>query len=246
MTPSRAWRCKVDARRSAWGGVSAVAGLLLACAADAASIEVGPDTRVAVPLHSFKALRDDRVVKQAFDYSCGAAALATLLTYAFADPVTEDALVLDLLRSLDPNEEVLRRKQGFSLLDLQKVAQQRGYKAQGFRIAPEFVAALQGAVIVFIKPRGYPHFAILKGVRGGRVYLADPSLGNVRRSLADFFDIWLGDDGKGVIFAVEPRQGGFEHSLLHLPPHDLPRPELMSVRQLMEVGPSRGSAALAR
>lgn len=39
---------------------------------------------------------------------------------------------------------------------------------------------LTGPVIIFYKPFGYEHFAVLKGVRGDRVFIADPSLGNYR------------------------------------------------------------------
>ena len=204
----------------------------------AASIDVegGGATRVMVPLRSFKELRDQNVVRQAFDYSCGAAALATLLTYGLRDPITEWEVITEILETLGDDEEALRKKEGFSLLDMQRVAQRRGYKAQGFRVAPEFLAKLQGPVIVFIRPRGYEHFAVLRGVRGDRVYLADPSLGNVRRAGYDFLDGWLGQDGKGIIFVVEPEDiNRTSDNLLLLEGADLPRPELMSMRQLLNV-----------
>ncbi len=49
--------------------------------ARAASIDVGSGIRIEVPLKSMKDLRDQKLVKQRFDYSCGAAALATVLRY---------------------------------------------------------------------------------------------------------------------------------------------------------------------
>lgn len=200
-------------------------------------LDLGGGQRATVPLRSFKDLRDANVVKQAFDYSCGAAALATLLTYGMNDPVGERQIVSEMLATLDQDQETLRKKEGFSLLDMQRVAQRRGYRAQGFRIAPGSLAKLQGPVIVFIKPRGYEHFAVLRGVRGDRVYLADPSLGNVRRAFYDFLAMWLGEDGKGIIFIVEPEgTAGAGQPLLALEGPELPRPELMSMRQLLEVG----------
>jgi uncharacterized protein len=200
------------------------------------ALGVGRD-RVSVPLRSFKELRDANVVKQAFDYSCGAASLATLLSYGLDDPVGEREIVADMLAALDRDQEALRQKEGFSLLDMQRVAQRRGYKAQGFRIAPEFLAQLQGPVIVFIEPRGYEHFAVLRGVRRDRVYLADPSLGNVRRAYHDFLGMWLREDGKGIIFVVEPEDlTSAKQPLLAPAGSGLPPPELMSVRQLLEVG----------
>ena len=60
---------------------------------------------------------------------------------------------------------------------------------------------------MFIRPHGYRHFAVFKGVRGDRVYLADPSLGNVRMPLYRFLDMWANEAGQGVIFAVEKSDG---------------------------------------
>jgi uncharacterized protein len=207
------------------------------------AIDVGGGIRVHAPLQSFKERRDAGLVRQAFDYSCGAAALATLLTYGLGDPTSEADVIAEILQTIGHDEEELRRKEGFSLLDMQRIAQARGYRAQGFRIAPEFVGQLQGPVIVFIRPRGYEHFAVLKGVQRDRVHLADPSLGNVRRAWYDFLEMWLGEDGRGIIFVVEPEDGARPASLLEVRAPDLPRPELMSVRQLLEIGPRAGGVS---
>ena len=59
---------------------------------------------------------------------------------------------LDLLSD---EEKKVSREKGFSLLDLQRVARARGYKAQGFRLEPRYLSRLGGRVIVFIEPRGY-------------------------------------------------------------------------------------------
>lgn len=206
--------------------------------AGATSVDIGAGARVEIPLRSFKALRDHQVVRQAYDYSCGAAALATLLTYGIADPVTEQEVLHAVWTSLAQEQQVLLKKQGLSLLDLQRVAQARGHKAQGFRLAPAYLATLTHPVLVFITPRGYAHFAVLRGVRGDRVFLADPAQGNVRMSLRTFLDMWLGEQGKGIIFAVERHDGTWSDALaLALPTvSGLSRPEILTVRQLLEVG----------
>jgi predicted double-glycine peptidase len=201
------------------------------------SLDVGTNTRVYGPLKSFTALRDENLVKQAYDYSCGAAALATLLTYGLDDPVTEQEILKQVLATLPQDEEARRKKEGLSLLDLQKIAQIRGHRAQGFRLAPEFLSQLQGPVMVFIKPRGYEHFAVLKGVQGNRVYLADPSLGNVRMSMSRFLSMWLDETGRGIIFVVE-RTNGSQPQPSPLQPgrRDTPPPEMLSARQFLEGG----------
>src|SRR4051794_9358410 len=53
-------------------------------------IEVTSGTlRISKRLMSWKDIRDHNVVMQRFDYSCGAAAMATLMNYYFGDQVTE-------------------------------------------------------------------------------------------------------------------------------------------------------------
>ncbi len=215
----------------------AVALLLVGLPVGAADIGIGSGTRVNVPLRSMKDLRDQNLIKQRLDYSCGAAALATILRYGFGDEVTEREILVDLFDLLSEDEKGLRRKEGFSLLDLQRVAQKRGYKAQGFRLAPESLAKLGGPVIVFIEPRGYKHFAVFRGVKGDRIYLADPSRGNVRMPAYRFLDNWLREKGKGIIFVIEPKDGLPDGDFpLGLLGDGLPQPEIMTVREMLSVG----------
>lgn len=205
--------------------------------ARAANIGIGSGIRVDVPTGSIKALRDRHVVKQRFDYSCGAAALATILRYGFGEKVTERELLVQLFGLLSDEEKKASRKEGFSLLDLQRVAVARGYRAQGFRLEAQYLGKLGGPVIVFIEPRGYRHFAVLRGVRGDRVYLADPSRGNIRMPMYTFLETWLQDGGKGIIFVIEPKTGPPGPVMpLVLDVEGLPQPEIMTVREMLAVG----------
>lgn len=165
-----------------------------------ASVELGNYRDVA----SFVDRRDLSVVRQSRDFSCGAAALATLLTYQWRDAVSENDVLTMLGRIIDGNELDARGRSGLTLLDLQRVAQARGYRAQGFRIASNQLQKLTVPVIVFIDPDGYKHFAVLKGIAGGRAYLADPSHGNISYSLPRFLSMWSRDSDTGIIFAAEP------------------------------------------
>ena len=173
----------------------------------AANIGVGSGIRVERPLRSMKDLRDANVIKQQFDYSCGAAALATILRYGLGDAVTERDVLMQLFGLLSAEELPVTLSQGFSLLHLQRVAQARSYRAEGFRIEPRYLSQLSGPVIVFIQPRGYKHFAVLRGIKDDRVFLADPSLGNIRMPMYRFLESWLDESGTGIIFVVEPTAG---------------------------------------
>lgn len=213
------------------------AGVAFAQVADAANVGVGSGIRVERPLRSMKDLRDTNVIKQQFDYSCGAAALATILRYGLGDSVTERDVLQQLFRLLPPDELQTTLMQGFSLLHLQRVAQARGYRAEGFRLEPRFLAQLNGPVIVFIQPRGYKHFAVLRGIKDDRVFLADPSLGNIRMPMYQFLESWLDASGMGIIFVVEPTSGGpNRNSPLNLSIQGLAQPEIMTARELLAVG----------
>jgi predicted double-glycine peptidase len=216
-------------------GVSAV--VVLTAAPSLAQIGIGgPGLRVDRPDRSIKDLRDQGLVKQRFDFSCGAAALATILRYGFGESVTERQILEGLFDLPSEDEKATRRRTGFSLLDLQRVAEARGYNAQGFRLDPEQLPMLGGPVIVFIEPRGYKHFAVLRGVRGDRVYLADPSRGNIRVSAHTFLKGWL-QGGKGIIFVVEPKTGLPSTTMpLALRADGLRRPEVLTAREMLAVG----------
>ena len=191
------------------------------------------ETRVA----SLREQRDAGVVRQRYDYSCGSASLATLLTYGLNDPVEEEGLLRSLLEPLQPDELSALKKKGLSLRDLQRLAEARGFKAQGFRLHGDQLARLSRPVIVFIKPGGHEHFAVLKGVNGGRAYIADPSSGNVRMPLYRFVDMWADASGRGVIFAVERQDGIWpDHYALQVAAAAGVPLELSSAQRLMDTG----------
>lgn len=184
----------------------------------------------SVQRHTLKELRDQHVVKQQLDYSCGAAALATLLTYYFGDETSEREVLELLTAQLTQNELELKERQGFSLLDLKNVAQAKGYRAAGFKLTIEQLKQLAAPVLVFVEPRGYKHFAILRGVDRGRVFLADPSRGNLRMSISMFLREW-----HGIVFVLG-RAG--EEALttypLALPQPDYVQPELLRVSRMAD------------
>jgi predicted double-glycine peptidase len=190
-----------------------------------------------IAITSVRAQRDAGVVKQRYDYSCGAASLATLLTYGLNDVVGEELVLRALLDSMSPDELVALQRKGLSLRDLQRLAQMRGHKAAGFRIHHTDLRRVERPVIVFIKPWGYEHFAVLKGVQGDRVYLADPSLGNVRMPLYRFVDMWADESGRGVVFAVDRADASWpQRYALQLGGDGARRLEALSAQRLMETG----------
>jgi len=45
-------------------------------------------------------------------------------------------------------------------------------------------------ILIHLEIDGYKHFAVLRGIKGDRVFLADPSRGNVRMAVYDFLEEW--------------------------------------------------------
>ncbi|TCO78366.1 hypothetical protein EV688_101182 [Chromatocurvus halotolerans] len=170
----------------------------------------------------WKALRDAGVVRQERDFSCGLAALATLLTHYFDQPASEsdllarlglpDADVLTATRPAGdsaPAERARRQRlqeRGVSLALLAALARQYGLRAQGVSIRPEALSRLSVPAIAYIEPEGEPHFTLIRGVdRHGNIQVADPSWGNRLFSAADFARVFsLNGSTAGRLLLVMP------------------------------------------
>jgi predicted double-glycine peptidase len=171
-----------------------LAWLAAGCAAQArgGTVAVPPGgparTVLNVPVKSLVELRFKNVVKQAYDLSCGAAALATIVNHYYGDPIAEQEVV-DGAVALGDREKILR--DGFSMLELKRFAERKGYVSAGYRLgSAEDLARLKVPVITLTNVRGYAHFVVIKGVVGGQVYIADPAFGNRSRSLRAFEREW--------------------------------------------------------
>jgi len=168
-------------------------------------------------------LKDERVVMQQYDYSCGASAMATMLRYYFNDAVSE----LDILNDVDvlfTNDELqVIRERGLSFLELERLAQNRGYQSVSVELTPEAARSLQGPIIIYLKTPDYQHFAVLRQVINGTAYLADPSRGNVVLPFLQLLEHWhgealiLGKEGFGIPqdFPLRPQVANTESHRLH-------------------------------
>jgi len=149
---------------------------------------------VKLPVRSMKDIRYTSVVTQQFDYSCGAAALATLLKYGYGIDIPEVELIRRMMVFSTP--EVVQ-KNGFSMLDMKKFVETIGLRGRGFRVNTEALHHLQIPVLVLMNIDGYEHFVIVKHAEDGRIFLADPALGNRIVAEDDFAKTW-----NGLVFAV--------------------------------------------
>ncbi|WP_321796221.1 MULTISPECIES: C39 family peptidase [unclassified Burkholderia] len=152
----------------------------------------------AMHVTSLKEARFKRTVKQQFDFSCGSAAVATLLTYQYDYPMTEQTAFAQMWEN--GNQEKIRQ-QGFSLLDIRRFLDAHGFVADGFELPLQTLARTHTPAIVLITEHGYHHFVVVKGLRDGRVLVGDPATGTRPMSLASFEQKW--EDH--VIFVIHNR-----------------------------------------
>ncbi len=117
-------------KRIAYLAVVALAAIG-ARAGEANVIPIPGRTNVGLAVKSLTELRFQGVVRQAFDLSCGAAALATIMRHFYGEDVTELELLEDMLATGD---RVKIATQGFSMLELKRASEKRGYASAGFRI----------------------------------------------------------------------------------------------------------------
>ena len=148
------------------------------------------------PFRSLKEIRERGVVIQQWESSCAAAAVATVLTYGFDDPVSERTAAARMLEHTDPRK--VKARGGFSLLDLQTFVVSRGYLGNAYKHLGFDDLQVFHAPIVPIVQHGYFHYVVFNGVADGRVLLADPAFGNRTVTRARFESMWL----KGMAFVV--------------------------------------------
>ncbi|QIB67584.1 C39 family peptidase [Kineobactrum salinum] len=146
-----------------------------------------------VPVTSFAERKFSTVYRQQYDFSCGSAALASLLTFHYRDPVSEREVFVDMFDHGDQNKI---RRQGFSMLDMKHYLQRRGYRSNGFKVALE---QLNVPAITIVNQQGYLHFVIIKGSRPREILVGDPSVGIKAIDRQQFEAMWE----NRILFLIE-------------------------------------------
>jgi predicted double-glycine peptidase len=168
--------------------------------AHAGFVHLGPSVgaNAVIPVKSIQELKYRAVVRQQFDFSCGSAAVATLLTYHYGSPVSEQDVFLAMYQQGD--RETIQRE-GFSLLDMKRYLDDRGYQAEGIYADLDELADMGIPAIVLVNLNGYNHFVVIKGVKNGEVMVGDPAAGLKLYRKAEFEKIWT----NGIVFVAGSR-----------------------------------------
>lgn len=143
------------------------------------------------------------VVRQQYDFSCGSAAVATLLTYSYNRRTPESAAFATMWKGGD---QAAIRKVGFSMFDMKSYLGSIGLRAEGYRLGAAGLAKLKRPAIVLLDLKGFKHFVVVKGLHGDRVLVGDPMLGLNEYSRADFLKVW---NGIALVIAPGSEQPSF-------------------------------------
>lgn len=181
------------------GPIGALPLLLAACSSGPlerpAVMGLGPSGDFAARIESVEERKFATVVRQRYDFSCGSAALATLLRYHYGDTVGEEATFRGMWRDGDSTQI---RKLGFSLLDMKRYLEARGAKANGFKVTLAQIAQARVPGIALLTIDKYRHFVVVKGVRDGTVLIGDSALGLRTMGADEFTRSW-----NGVLFVLD-------------------------------------------
>jgi predicted double-glycine peptidase len=216
-------------RQRIWIPVGA-GGLALTAALTIVLVSLQPaeaDTRGVKPVRTLIELQRDKVVRQQWDLSCGAATLATILAYQHGDPIPERAIAEAMLKRTD--SELVQAHMGFSLLDLKRFAESRGYVATGYADLTLADLVEFRPAIVPIKLTTFDHFVVFRGRQGDRVLLADPSYGNRIMHVVTFEKVWRDN----IAFIVQRRDGATPPDRLSARPDDFRVPSVTIVRAMV-------------
>jgi predicted double-glycine peptidase len=165
---------------------------------------------INVRVQSMREARFVNVVRQQADFSCGAAAIATILRFAYGEDVSEASVLAGMFSVANPD---VVRQRGFSMLDMKQYALQIGMQANGYRVNVDALYNLTVPGIALINMGGYQHFVVVKKATPRLVYVADPALGNRRLSGDDFQHQW-----NHIIFVLAGDNYRSDNPLLNIQP----------------------------
>ena len=163
-----------------------------------APVWVSPTLSGSVGIRSWRAQRDEGLVRQRFEKSCGAASLASVLSKHYGMNNVSEARILGML----PLDGVT------TFLDLSTAAEALGFSSRGFQLTPGQLRELRVPGIAYLEIRGYKHFVVVEHVsRSGVVFVADPASGRQRYLWEQFLKLWqTAKNGEGKVLIVIPKE----------------------------------------
>ncbi|BCL76466.1 hypothetical protein JHS3_22020 [Jeongeupia sp. HS-3] len=151
------------------------------------SVVVGQLDGFRVNVATFKEKAFRNTIRQKYDFSCGSAALATLLKYHYQWPVDESQTFKGMY---EHGNQASIQNTGFSMRDMKAYVEAEGFEANGYKLSLEELEKLGVPAIVVLNLDGYRHFVVVKGFANGFVLVGDPAVGVKSYSREKFETMW--------------------------------------------------------
>lgn len=144
---------------------------------------------------SYKEFKNESVVRQSYEESCGASSIATLLNLTNIKRFSEK----DILEVLDKNTNML------SFNELNNALNKLGFNAKAYKLNRNIFEKIFVPFIVKIEndPR-FPHFVVVNNIKGDFVKVYDPSFGEYLSSKKEFYSVWDKDGLGGYALIIKP------------------------------------------
>lgn len=156
-------------------------------------------------VQNFRQVRYHSVVGQTTDFTCGPAALATLLTHYYGTPMSEAAFTERAIADMASRGRGVT--EGLTLLSLKNALIPEGIASAGYKLNIEQLREVMKAGLPVVANVQYPrgHYYLVLGLDDQNVLLADPSWGVRSQPIANFLNAW-----NGVILIPQPSEAQAE------------------------------------
>ncbi len=150
---------------------------------------------------SYQEIKNEKVIRQNYEESCGAASLATLINILDDSNLTE----LDLLKAMSGQQLYTDM---VSFADLNDAVKKLGFQSKSYKIDRKILENIISVpILVKIEddPR-FPHFVVIINHKGNYLQILDPSYGEYISSKREFYSVWDRYNKGGFALIINPKK----------------------------------------
>ncbi|EDP6839860.1 cysteine peptidase family C39 domain-containing protein [Campylobacter upsaliensis] len=150
---------------------------------------------------SYQEIKNEKVIRQNYEESCGAASLATLINILDDSNLTES----DLLKAMSGQQLYTDM---VSFADLNDAVKKLGFQSKSYKIDRKILENIMSVpILVKIEddPR-FPHFVVIINHKGNYLQIFDPSYGEYISSKREFYSVWDRYNKGGFALIINPKK----------------------------------------
>ncbi|EAK7234734.1 peptidase C39 [Campylobacter upsaliensis] len=150
---------------------------------------------------SYQEIKNEKVIRQNYEESCGAASLATLINILDDSNLTES----DLLKAMSGQQLYTDM---VSFADLNDAVKKLGFQSKSYKIDRKILESIISVpILVKIEddPR-FPHFVVIINHKGNYLQIFDPSYGEYISSKREFYSVWDRYKKGGFALIINPKK----------------------------------------